>query len=258
MSEQVTLQELQLAADEVALNRRLKPAGIGSLVFGGLALLAGLAGMGEDPFALALLLLGLLLLGTGLWQLVTLNPKGLVANGIALILVGVYNVGYTLWQISSEGSTGFFWLILGFLQVFWGAQNIKRYPRFASMASRCKDKELLRSIRALMEGAVKGKPNQDAGLVEFQSVDFKRDGVWRGRLMERYGLFMLLPGWEGVFVLPEQVEVEELPGKAGKRVRARVRLGDMEREGTMTRESLERLRRWMAEEEAIEGTETMP
>jgi len=247
MSEQVTLQQLQLAADEVALNKSLKPAGIGSLIFGALAVWAGWVDWGADPFSLALLLLGLLLLSTGLWQTFSPRPKGLISNGIALILVGIYNVGYTVWQMSVEGEKGFFFLILGFLQVLWGGQNIKKYPRFASMAGECKDKELLDSVRALMEGAVKGKVKRDPGLIEFQAVGLKQGGVWKGRLMDSYGLFMVLPRWEAVFLLPEQVAVEVLADKIGKRVKARIRLGDVEREVTVDAMSLDRLQRWLGE-----------
>ncbi|HSC77053.1 MAG TPA: hypothetical protein VLB32_00700, partial [Candidatus Acidoferrales bacterium] len=80
--------ELQRAADFRTVRKTLRPAAFGSIVFGVIAIGMGIASLEDSPVNAVLVLLGLGLLGEGIWILVQPTPVGMIVDGIALCLLG--------------------------------------------------------------------------------------------------------------------------------------------------------------------------
>jgi len=80
--------QLQAAADAYSVARFVKSSAVGSLIFGGLALVVGLPGLLDSPINAGLVALGAMLLVGGIWGLSSPSPAGIVYQGVALIVIG--------------------------------------------------------------------------------------------------------------------------------------------------------------------------
>ncbi len=110
----------------------LKTGGIGSIVFGVIAIALGLATAKDSPVNAGLAVIGIFLLIEGIWLLVSPQPAGLIVDGIALIILGIWNFCVTVANSSRGGSGGSF-AVLGVFQVVWGIQSFRRYGRLKKL-----------------------------------------------------------------------------------------------------------------------------
>jgi len=111
----------------VLIHKKLKRAGIGSIVFGIIAVILGLIAMRESPINSIVVLIGIFLLIQGIWIVVKPTPAGLIVDGIALLIVGLWNSIVTL---SGTSAGGYIFGVLGAFQIIWGIQNFVQYNKF--------------------------------------------------------------------------------------------------------------------------------
>lgn len=118
----------QRAGEYAEVRRRLKWAAIGSIVFGIIAIVMGVATAGENPLNIGLAVIGGLLFAEGIWLLLTLRPVGLIVDGIMLCILGVWIIFISIYNMT-QGSGGIspIFIPLGIFQIYWGVQNIFRY-----------------------------------------------------------------------------------------------------------------------------------
>jgi hypothetical protein len=119
------------SSDEFAeLKKQLKGAGIGSVIFGLVAVGLGAAFHQESAVNVVLAVIGVLLFAEGVWILVDPRPVGLVVDGIALWVIGIWNIVITIHNMS-YGGHGTVFGVLGVFQIIWGVNSIRRYGKFA-------------------------------------------------------------------------------------------------------------------------------
>jgi hypothetical protein len=123
------LEEQQKVANYKLLCKTLRPAGIGSIVFGIVGIGMGFATMEDNPLNAGLAIIGFFLLVEGVWIAAAPSPPGLIVDGIALIILGLWNIGITL---GGNGGAGMF-LFLGIWQIVLGGKSFARYGRFSKL-----------------------------------------------------------------------------------------------------------------------------
>lgn len=118
----------QRVGEYAEVRRRLKWAAIGSIVFGIIAIVMGVATAGENPLNIGLAVIGGLLFAEGIWLLLTLRLVGLIVDGIMLCILGVWIIFISIYNMT-QGSGGIspIFIPLGIFQIYWGVQNIFRY-----------------------------------------------------------------------------------------------------------------------------------
>jgi membrane-bound ClpP family serine protease len=122
--------KLQAVSNYNLLCKALRPAGVGSIIFGLIAMAMGFAAMDENPINALLGIIGIFLLVEGIWILAVPSPVGMIVDGIALLIVGLWNISVTLG--SAAGGISFF-ALLGVWQIVAGCKSFGRYSHFSKL-----------------------------------------------------------------------------------------------------------------------------
>lgn len=233
--------ELQRAADFRTVRKTLKPAAIGSIVFGVIAIGLGIASLKDSPVNAVLVLLGLGLLGEGIWILVQPTPVGMIIDGIALCLLGLWNLFVTILNASSGGKGPGAFGILGVFQIIMGIQSFRRYRRFAGAAGGTASAEVIKRVDELVAGVEASSEKASPDIIEFTA----KGVAWKGRLAG--DLAVLVAQGEQDVVLARKSEFlitpQEAPG-SGKTFKAAFQFGPHNDSGAISPESYQRYERW--------------
>lgn len=232
--------DLQRAADFRSVRKRLKPAAIGSILFGVIAIGLGMASLEESALNAFLVLLGLFLLGEGIWLLVQPTPVGMIVDGVALCLIGLWNLLVTIanMQSGAGGFRGF--AALGVFQIIWGIQSFRRYGRFAHLGGGTASTEAIQRVDAVVAGIAEASMKTSADIIEFTASNRQ----WKGRLAPDLGVFVA--GAEDEVVLAGKGEVIITPQEpvAGKAFQATFQLGPHSHKGSLSPEAYQRYQTW--------------
>lgn len=213
------LPELRQAAEFRFVRNQLRSCGPWVIVFGFLALTAGLPGM-----KLALVLLGAYLIIEGIWVLLSPSPVGFMLTGLGLAGVGVFNIMLSLSDIEKRGST--FWIVFGIVQIYWAAQQFKQYKRFSHLKLNKFDSIAVSRIDAIVNSLKTAQPDMSTDIIQFNNPK----GRWKVRLLDD-GAIILGPVTDMVlFTEKGEFEItEQGPAPNGKALKAvcRVRNGQI-------------------------------
>lgn len=240
----MTNDELHRVLNYRLVRKTLRPAGIGSIVFGLVAKGTGFGGMEANPINAILGLIGIFLFVEGIWIVAAPTPAGMIVDGIALIILGIWNIIITFANSAAVGGGGHrFFAVLGVWQIIWGFQSFGRYKRFSAMPMSRPSDETLRQIDDMVKELAKTKPKDATDVIAFQI----KNRPWKGRLGQDSGIFVDAPGQEVVFVNRDRVRIE-IQDKVliGKALKASFTLGDRNLNGTISLESYERYDAWKA------------
>ena len=233
--------ELQRAADFRTVRKTLRPAAFGSIVFGVIAVGLGIASLEDSPVNAVLVLLGLGLLGEGIWILVQPTPVGMIVDGIALCLLGLWNLFVTFMNASSGGKGPSGFAVLGVFQIILGIQSFRRYSRFAGAAGGTASAESIKRVDELVAGIEASSEKAAPDIIEFNA----KGVAWKGRLTGDLGV--LVAQGEQDVVLARKAEVtitpQEAPG-SGKTFKAAFQFGPHNLTGSLSLESYQRYERW--------------
>jgi uncharacterized RDD family membrane protein YckC len=143
--------ELQRWANYRWLRKTLRAGGIGSIIFGALAVIGGASGVGKDLVDALLFSIGMFLLLEGIWIVNAPTPAGVAVDGFALLILGAFNIGSTILDMktgeSGHGMRGF--ILLGVWQIMWGMQSFARYKTFSKLPMAKPPKDKLRWLDSL-------------------------------------------------------------------------------------------------------------
>lgn len=236
--------DLQRRFDFLMLRSRLRAGGIGSLIFGVLAIALGATSMQAVPANAVLVVLGVVLLAEGVWVLAAPSPAGLVVDGVVLGLIGLWNLGVSVANASAASVGGHFG-VLGAMQIIWGIQAISQYRRYRHLAGSRFSAEEMRQLsdqgRAIWQA--------DAGhedLVDFTSKAVFSEVKWRAKLLPE-AMILLRNGKPFSSVLKRDVELKTDPEKLyGDPVKTKLRLEKLLLSVEMPRRALDRLNSWKA------------
>ena len=235
---------LRAAAGYRTVIRSLRPAGIGSIVFGLVAIGLGISSMSGNPVNALLACLGFVLFGEGIWLVAAPTPAGMVVDGFALIVLGIWNLFVTVLNASSGGSSSGGFAVMGIWQVVWGFQSFGRYLRFRKTSLSPPSPESMAQIDQVVQ-ELRKLPAGAEGIIEFEAKGgpHKR---WKARLLPDLAVFVC--GKEAEIVITARAETKITIAEA---VRARslnlpvvIDLGGRRLDGSISPEALERFRRW--------------
>jgi hypothetical protein len=245
------LDALRKTADFLIIRKKLRQAGIGSFVFGILALIIGGIMLPENLLNLLLILIGLLLLGVGIWNWISPTAEGIIVDGIALLIVALWNIGITLLQLAA-GMPPTHWAIIGVLQVVWSVRRFRDYPKYREALGHKPHPEDLKAMDALISKIHKSKET------EVGAVQFKAKGrAWKGLLARDAVIFLDGLKQETALVARRDEFSVESQGKVliGSSLRANFRIGDRNLSGTISPESLQKIEKWQVPKDVVDAVE---
>jgi len=204
-------------------------------VVGAFVLTCGLAA----PFV-PLVVIGVVLVCAGLWNIRRTAVAGLVVDGVAVIVTGICNGVAWLWIEDGRSSGLVKCAIAGLVQIVWGVRRLAthRTARFAA-----NDPQAIAHLESIVRELAKRDAKSDPAVVEFWTGRFRRQ---RNRL----GLYA-----EGAIGLLEH-QVVRLERRAdiwieasgttwlGRSVKVGVQMGDLRLAGEMPAAHFERFERW--------------
>jgi len=204
-------------------------------VVGAFVLACGLAA----PFV-PLVVIGLVLVCAGVWNMSRTSVAGLIVDGIAVIVTGICNGVAWLWIEDGRPSSLVKCAIAGVVQIVWGARRLATY-RTARLA--VNDPQAIAHLESIVRELAKRDARSDPAVAEFWTGRFRRQ---RNRL----GLYA-----DGVVALLMQRAVRlerradiwiEARGTTwlGRSVKVEVQMGDLRLSGVMPAAHFERFERW--------------
>ncbi len=232
------------AADYKVVNSHLRPASFGSIIFGVIAIALGGSMANQNPINAFLVVIGIFLFIEGIWLLTSPGPKGFVVDGIAMIIIGVWNILITFANASSGGESIGFFFIIGVWQIIWGFQSFGRYKRFSYLAGEKPSKEALEKLEQALQGIMASSYKTSADIVEFKVKTAFKEWNWKGKLMDDVALFVA--GKKAIIpVRKDEVKLTLKGESSGLRPhKGTLHLGKQKIAGTISPESLDRLREW--------------
>lgn len=229
-----------------ALAKHLRSAGVGSLIFGVLAIGLGAGTRGASSINSVLILLGIVLIAEGIWVLAAPTPAGLIVDGIVLILLGLWNIMITGINSSrGTGGAGSFGLI-GILQIGWGIQSITQYRRYARLTGPKPAAEEMKAaearLQSLAQGAAPGAPD----VIGFRPVGTAKAAAWTARLLP--GALLLIFANKAVGYSPKASTVltPDASAAADGTRKAKLRLSDRTLKIRIGEDTIARFNAWKA------------
>ena len=234
MEQTDNIHELRKAANFLMVKNRLRPAGISGIIFGAWALLV--AAGSKDNSGLLILLIGLFLVGSGIYLLVKPSPRGMLLNGIGFALIGLWNIFGFFFRTDANQ----FWLIMGALQLKWAFDNYRRFTVFTKLTAEAPAPETV----TYMNGLVKDINASSAKNLDY-IIEFIVNGSrCKGRMLENMAVFVLGKG-QGIFVAWKADVYMERAGEArGKSLPVNVHVGNSVLKGAISPEHLDRYQAW--------------
>ena len=185
MDRAVPTSKLQRFAEYRAARRTLRLSGTWSVLFGVLSVIAGCL---WAPVDWVLTVLGIVLIGTGSWNILAPRPTGIVLDALGLLLVGAYNLIGAVLAVMDGLPPSPARAFLGALQLVWGVQRMGNLGQFASaFLERPADPET-REIEETV-GAIRGATSKgSADVIEFAAGTARR--AWKARLTGEHAVFV--------------------------------------------------------------------
>jgi hypothetical protein len=233
---------LQQVADYRTVRMTLLASATASVVFGALTVLFAVM----PPLEPISALLGLMLLGTGVWNLARPRPTGIVIDGVSVVLLGLYNIvsAALVLREGGSGSASSLWLKLGVFQLIWGAQSFWRYAKFRhAFQSPPTDSEMLQ-LDGMVTAMWKAKVKESTDLIEFKVSGF-HTALWKGRLTDSLAVLAADGGREVKVAARDEIAMSE-HGKVliGKSLKVKITLRGATLNGHVSPESYERFQQW--------------
>ncbi len=157
--------ELQRVASRRILLKNLRGRGIGSIIWGLIAIGLGIAGMEVDRLNAILAAIGVFLTIEGIWVVAAPAPVGLIVDGFALLILGIWNLAITVISVSSGVPPIF--AIIGVLQIAWGCQSFFKYAQFSKTSPAEPSATALQRFDQLVNYIREANVTDDASLVAF-------------------------------------------------------------------------------------------
>lgn len=230
------LDQMTKIAAYLHLKKGTRPGAIGSIIFGVIAVITGVAMLSENPVNGILIVIGIFLLIEGIVVLAMPSPAGLILEGIGMWMVGLWNFGLTILEFAT-GAGWSLWGVLGLSQMAWGSQSFAGYRRFAEGEEAASDDFLTNEVESTVKDVLKAKARTRQDIITFRFGSI----AWKGYLGRRYGTFSSINGRDTQFLLRDDINFTE-KGKAllGKILKVRISMDHKEMDGTISPEHLER------------------
>lgn len=206
----------------------------------GIGLFVASCGLAALPSP-ALIIVGLGLAATGLWNLIRPSPTGMLVDSLAMIGVGVFNCLMWLWVPGQGGTHAGRAAFAGLMQIAWGISRLKFYP-VARQARAAPD--VVARLESIVRDLRKRKAS-DPAVVEFATGSFPHKRNRIGLFPE--GAVGLLENYEAVRLARRGaiwIESRGTGSMLGRSVKVAVHMDDLELTGSMSEEHFQRFEGW--------------
>src|SRR5262249_4213574 len=141
----------------------------GSIVFGVINVGLGMAfTFFLGPVNVLLVLIGVFLLGAGVWCLAAPGAEGVIANGVGLLLVGLWNVAVTVLNAAAGERPQVWWAIFGVFLIAAAVQCFQKYARFSAALRHGASPDEMAMMDQLVKTILKADAKKDEDIVTFQ------------------------------------------------------------------------------------------
>ncbi len=186
--------ELQYAADVLEVRKIVSKAGFGSLIFGLLAFVQGLAFMQVNDLNAILALNGAVLIAVGLYSRITKRPIAVKYDGIALITLGLWNVFVVILNASHAGVTpntvsGTFYAMF---QFSWGGKSLKNYKKYIAVMDNEPHQNFTEWVKEVIKGFKRARFKRNEKAISLTEKTFLKASTWKGILMDDGAVFSKL------------------------------------------------------------------
>lgn len=241
-------EELKKVSYYRASQRILNWAGAISIICGVLSLYRDIGSGGKHPLHIISILIGCLLLVSGVWILITKKIVGLIVFGLMLLIIALWNLGISFYEMQGDAVSisSFLYFGLGIVQIVWSIQMFLRYRQLKKAFLQPPSEKTITMVDEIISSIQKAKPEESADIIEFRSKGFTTDQTWRGKLGAETALFITVRDAEPLFLHKNEVNIEK-KGKVilGKTLTVSARLGDQKfKNSFMAPEHLERYETW--------------
>ncbi len=240
MQTRPTIKEVQAAFDYKALAGMLRSGGIGSIVFGAIAVVMGISTVDQCALNGILAVIGAGLVVEGICVMLRPSPGGLILDGTAMMVVGGWNIFITLASMDAGGGVPFFG-VLGGYQIFTGFKTFAKYPRFAGSLRKRPPAAALKCAEELMAAITSKDAGQATRTVAF-SVGNEQ---WRVGFHDE--IAVLVKGAQEEVVVTDAAHlqlVKQEIAKEGEQARVRLRVGDRRLDAVMAPDALSTYAEW--------------
>jgi hypothetical protein len=226
---------LDAAAWRVSMKRSVRRLAWWEALVGGLV-----ATIGILVAFLPGLIVGLVLLAAGVWNLWRTSINGMLVDGIAVILTGLFSGLAGLFLPGTSESSLFKGAITGLFQIVWGVRRIASWLAARKVVN---DPEAIAALEALVRDVSRRKPKSDASVIEFRTGGLRKH---RHRLvLLPEGVIGLLAPWVVRLEKRHDLWIEARGTTAtGRTAKVRVKMSDLELPAEMPVEHFERYERW--------------
>ncbi|TYQ13197.1 UNVERIFIED_CONTAM: hypothetical protein Cloal_4255 [Acetivibrio alkalicellulosi] len=155
-------------------------AGVFSLIWGFFAIGNSITGLNDSFLNLILFPIGVLLIIEGVWRIVSPKPLILLFEGIVFAFLGAWNIIISLLNITF-GDLGFFFIMIGFFQVYWAVQDFKIYKKFCSKNIEKPTDDEINAMDQIINSIIKANMKLENDIIRLQVKSFV-DQIWKARL----------------------------------------------------------------------------
>ena len=233
-------EQLQQAWNHRILAATLRSSGVGSVVWGIIAIVIGFMMLEGNSINAVLVLIGIGLVIEGVWLMVSPSPAGLIVDGLALWVLGVWNIIVTLMNMNAGHGSPIF-AVLGCYQFYWGWKSFSRHDQFASLANFQPTADQSNEAVQMVNATLAAKPDDARFPLEFQEGQTS----WKARLFDDVAVFIKAGGEEILFVDKDSVNMTEEPGSdAAGEPQSHLRLGPRSLVGTLSAQARAAFATW--------------
>ncbi len=234
---------LQKVADYRTVRKILRFSGTGSAIFGAVWVISGLMAPVE-PVAVVI---GVVLIGTGLWNMTAPKPAGIVFDGVTLVMVGAYNIvtPFMAAAAGQHGAGGGFWVKVGIFQIIWGVQGFVRYVKFKDAFRDPPTDSELQQLDHTVTEILRAKVNEVFDVIEFKTHGLMSANIWKARLSDDGAVLVTAGGREARAADKSGFEIVA-NGKSliGRSVKATFTIAGKSAKGTISQEGIDRYQMW--------------
>ena len=151
---------------------------IGSIIFGLIALFAGLGSISSNALNVILVGIGVALLAEGVWLIISPSYLGLLIDAITIACIGVWNIVISFVNAQITGSDITPWSIWGIFQLIWGITTIIRF-RKNSKSIETLSRDQIDYFKNIADSLYDLSPNDYPDMFSFKSGKFWK-GIFNG------------------------------------------------------------------------------
>ena len=151
---------------------------IGSIIFGIIALFAGLGSISSNALNVILVGIGVALLAEGVWLIISPSYLGLLVDAITIACIGVWNIVISFVNAQITGSAVTPWSIYGIFQLIWGITTIIRFRKYSESIETL-SRDQIDYFKNIADSLYDLSPNDYPDMFSFKSGKFWK-GIFNG------------------------------------------------------------------------------